>query len=41
MMRIYRSNMEEQEQHPTLVGLPEDRMMIIAKLVETLGMEIG
>lgn len=36
--------MNEQEQHPTLAGylegLPEDRMMIIAELVEALGLEI-
>ena len=45
MMRIYRSNMEEQEQQPTLAGylagLPEDRARMIAGLVEALGLEIG
>lgn len=33
--------MEEQEQHPTLAGLPEDRVRMIMELVQALGLEIG
>lgn len=33
--------MEEQEQPPTLSGLPEDRVEVIMELVDALGLEIG
>lgn len=33
--------MNEQEQPPTLAGLPEDRARVIMELVDALGLEIG